>query len=109
MSTLLPSLEAARALFKVPVTLVTLQANSGLIETGWTPTDQNTSPPPHITADNHVTLTKQTSGGTVAVKHNTEEEGELAFDPNEISPAYTDKFWAAVRPGTFETWCPVAS
>lgn len=95
----------SRALFKVPASLVNLQGSRHLVETGWT-LDEDA---PLIMTDSHVTKTRQTTGGTVAVYHATvTSNGVDAFDPKEVSPAYTEKMWAAVEAGTFDSWCAVA-
>ncbi|TAQ84023.1 hypothetical protein B7494_g7657 [Chlorociboria aeruginascens] len=102
-----------RALFRVPSSIINLQAGSGLIETGWTvehktvPEVDGLLPLPECT-DGHVTKTRQTSGGTVAHYHVTEEDGPDAFNPSEVDPMYTDKMWHAVGLQGFFNVCPVA-
>jgi hypothetical protein len=94
----------SRALFKVPASLVNLQGSRHLVETGWT-LDEGA---PLVMTDSHVTKTRQTTGGTVAVYHATvTSKGVDAFNPKEISPVYIEKMWAAVKTGTFDSWCAV--
>jgi hypothetical protein len=89
-----------RALFRVPTSIVTLQPKSGIIETGWTLDAEGIISHPQM-RDAHVTQTKQTTGGTVAVKHSVQKDGADAFDPKEISPNYTDQLWVAVESAVF--------
>jgi hypothetical protein len=96
-----------RALFRVPPSIVTLQPKSGIIETGWTLEANDIISHPQM-RDGHVTQTKQTTGGTVAVKHVVKKHGADAFDPKEISPTYTDQLWRAVESTVFDPRCPVA-
>lgn len=89
-----------RALVRVPKSIVRLQADGGLIETGWAPpipAPGSSAPPPEPT-DGHVTRTRQTKGGTVAHYHEeVDEVGPHTFDPEEIDPAYTAKVWELLR------------
>jgi hypothetical protein len=102
-----------RVLFRVPSSIIDLQAGSGLIETGWT-VEHNTVlevdaplPLPECT-DGHVTKTRQTTAGTVAHYHATEEDGPDAFNPRELDVMYTDRLWHAVGvQGIFDV-CPPA-
>jgi len=100
-----------RALFRIPHSVIHLQASSGLIETGWTvqpvPEADGSFPLPEPT-DGHVTKTRQTSGGTVAHYHVTTEDGPDAIDPAEVDPVYTDMMWNAVKSAEFFNICPVA-
>jgi len=90
-----------QALFKVPNSIVNLQTNSGLIETGWT-LDSEGKDPFLQSSDTHVTKTRQTTGGTVATYHDVVQSGDHSFDPREISPAYTEQMWAAVETTAFK-------
>jgi hypothetical protein len=107
-----------RSLFRIPFSAITLQPQSGVTETGWTlnntvPTITNQvahhiSPSPDIPfpqpTDGHVTQTKQTTGGTVATHHTTTRYGDYAFDPQEVSPVYTDRMWMAAEATQFGSW-----
>lgn len=98
---------ALRCLFRVPTLMVTLQVDSGVIETGWA-IGPDGQPEAH---DGHKTHTYQTKGGTVASYHDYNAEsdnGAFAIDPREIPTAYTDKMWEVAESASFETWCPVA-
>lgn len=116
-----------RVLFRLPSSIINLQADSGLIETGWT-VEHNTTirtvpglddgrlpfplplplPLPECT-DGHITKTKQTTTGTVVHFHITAEDGPDAFNPREVDPMYTNKMWQALElPGFFNV-CPVVA
>lgn len=102
-----------RVLFRLPSSIINLQADSGLIETGWT-VEHNTVPgldgplPLPECTDGHITKTKQTTTGTVVHFHITEEDGPDALNPREVDPMYTNKKWQALElPGFFNV-CPVA-
>lgn len=101
----------SRALFRIPSSLVKLENDRGLIPTGWMMMDGVHTNDRFIqTTDTHVTKTRQTTGGTVAVSHTTvTASGPDSFNPDEVSPIYTDKMWSAVKEGSFETWCDVAA
>lgn len=102
-----------RALFRIPYSIINLQASSGLIETGWTvghsaaPEVDGPLPLPECT-DGHVTKTRHTTAGTVAHYHVTEKEGPDAFDAKEVDPVYTDGMWRAVESPEFFNICLVA-
>lgn len=105
----IPSL---RALFRIPYSVINLQASSGLIETGWA-VEHNDTPEvngpfslPECT-DGHVTHTKHTSGGTVATWHETTEDGADAIDAKEVDPVYVEGMWNAVKSGEFFNICSV--
>jgi len=89
-----------RALFRVPEAIVTLQPESSIIETGWDVAEGKN--PQLQMSDGHVTQTRQTTGGTVAVKHVTKRHGAEAFNSKEISTIYTDELWMAVD----SKWAP---
>lgn len=102
-----------RVLFRVPSSIINLQADSGLIETGWT-VEHNTVPgldgplPLLECTDGHITKTKQTTTGTVVHFHVIEEDGPDTFNPREVDPMYTNRMWQALElPGFFNV-CPVA-
>jgi len=96
-----------RALFRVPSSIINLQASSGwTLEHNVVPEENRPSPLPECT-DGHVTKTKQTTGGTVAVYHKTEEDGPDAFDPREVDPLYTNRMWDALKSQDFFTTCPI--
>lgn len=95
-----------RALFRIPDSVINLQAGSELVETGWNVEFDGPSPSPEPT-DGHVTKTRTTTAGTVAHYHITEKEGPDAFDPKEVDPVYTDRIWQAVESREFFNLCPV--
>jgi hypothetical protein len=98
-----------RALFRIPYSIINLQASSGLIETGWT-VQHSTAlavDGPECT-DGHVTKTRHTTAGTVAHYHVVEKEGPDAFDAKEVDPVYTGEMWRAVESPQFFNICPVA-
>jgi hypothetical protein len=102
-----------RALFRIPYSIINLQASSELIETGWTVEHSaayavdGPLPLPECT-DGHVTKTRHTTAGTVAHYHAVEKEGPDAFDAKEVDPVYTDGMWRAVESPQFFNICPVA-
>ena len=61
----------SRALFRIPSSVVKLKSDAGLIPTGWTMDGAHVNDRIIETTDDHVTRTKQTTGGTVAVSHVT--------------------------------------
>lgn len=68
-----------RIIFRVPSSIINLQAGSGLMETEWNSTVPGLDGPlllPECT-DGHVTKMRETSGGTVAQSHITEEDGRM--------------------------------
>ena len=86
-----------RIIFRVPSSIINLQAGSGLMETGWNSTVPGLDGPlllPECT-DGHVTKMRETSGGTVAQSHITEEDGPDAFNPKEVDPMCTDTYLSA--------------
>ena len=89
-----------RALFRIPYSIIKLQASSASIETGWT-VEHNAAmevgpwPLPECT-DGRVTETRTTTAGTVAHHHVTDREGPDAFDAREVDQGYTDETWRAV-------------
>lgn len=103
-----------RVLFRVPSSIINLQAGSALIETGWTVEhstiipglDALPLPFPECT-DGHITKTRQTTTGTIVNFHIIEEDGPDAFDPKEVDPMYTDRMWQAVKLPGFFNICPV--
>jgi hypothetical protein len=91
-----------RALFRVPSKVVNLQQGSDMLESGWG-IDSAAGPDamfPECT-DDHVTKTRQTSGGTVAHYHVTTEDGVDAFNEKEVASLYTDAMWSAVKSEKF--------
>lgn len=102
-----------RVLFRVPSSIINLQAGTTLIETGWTvkhstiPGLDEPLPLPECT-DGHVLKTRKTTTGSVENFHFTTKDGPDAFNPKEVDPMYTDRMWQAVElPGFFNV-CPVA-
>ena len=91
-----------RVLFRVPIGSINLQPGSGLLDSGWGP-DATTGPDISFpkSTDKHVTKTRQTTGGTVAVVHITTKKGENAFNPKEVPLLYTDAMWASVESEDF--------
>jgi len=91
-----------RVLFRVPTGSIDLQPGSGVIESGWG-SDATTGPDagfPECT-DGHVTKTKQTAGGIVAISHVTTRGGVDAFNPKEVPLLYTSAMWATAESEEF--------
>ena len=87
-----------RALFRIPTNAVTPIPASGGLESGWAAGIDGG----HVVVeDDHVTKTKQTAGGTVAVSHCYDEHGEFAIPPQEVTPQYTEAMWAAAKSDSF--------
>ncbi|KAL9609307.1 MAG: hypothetical protein Q9167_005911 [Letrouitia subvulpina] len=93
---------STRVLFRIPKQAINLQPGSGMLESGWK-FDAAVEPDASFRefTDGHVTKTRQTSGGTVAHYHTTEEIGVDAFNPNEVPLLYTDAMWAAAKSENF--------
>ncbi|KAL6816184.1 hypothetical protein V8C40DRAFT_282131 [Trichoderma camerunense] len=91
-----------RALFRIPEQGVNLQPGSHMLESGWQPIADGGADAifPECT-DGHVTKTRQTSGGTVAHYHTTDELGINAFNPQEVPLTYTNAMWTAVKSVNF--------
>ena len=86
-----------RVRFKVPTGSFDLQPGGEVIGFGWR-SDATTGPDagfPECT-DGHVTKTRQTPGGTIAVCHST-ATSSIDADPNEVPLLYTKAMWAAAE------------
>ncbi|KAI4136670.1 MAG: hypothetical protein L6R39_007673 [Caloplaca ligustica] len=87
-----------RVLFRLPMVAIDLQPGSGLLESGWE-FDAATGPGGGVATDQdqHVTQTRQTTGGTVATYHKVTQRGKHAFNPEEVPLLYTDAMWATAQ------------